>query len=553
MISDKIIHQFGTYIFKRLDLSVAYSRGIKTQYETGANMDGDSRKNGVTPNKSSALTMTIQFLLKESKDDLNLINKQFFSGVQKIYFVQEYSQSPRNIRFLVNYAECLSLNQEYETNNDLGTNFKKMKAELKLLYPEFYEVQDEDLVYTDYRAYDLSRYDSGLAYDSTLQYDSEYVATRRSLNSLTLDQKISNFGVSPDNDEPDLGLEWTDRFLLFNEYFNKSYNYLSFTENLSSSAWVNTNATITLNAAQYLIYNTDAIKVQASSTPATVAIQQINLSIPAGIMVWQMDVKRDPASTFTQFRALVEWNGGASSVNGGLRNFAELAQTTSGVTGGTLEIKTLGNGWFRVILRATGYTTQFNDVKPIFRFTSASLLDAFFIKNICLHSETITGSNITYSPILATFSGYTNFQKSLVYTLNNNNLTNLYSYPLDLAGSTDNKRLRIRISSLSQNDKLTINCPETNSGLSLTWLRSTASPELVLDTFTGALYDIATMAVIKPLDGFYTLLPNPIMLYLPSTLQTNLSIPQIDTINLQVSKISSNNITIAIKNYKTYL
>lgn len=553
MISDKIIHQFGTYIFKRLDLSIAYSRGVKTQYETGANMDGDSRKNGVTQNKSSALTMTVQFLLKESEDDLNLINKQFFSGIQKIYFVQEYGQSPRNIRFLVNYAECLSLNQEYETNNDLGTNWKKMKAEFKLLYPEFYEIQDEDLVYTDYRAYDLSRYDSGLTYDSTLQYDSEYVATRESLNSLTLDQKISNFGVSPDNDEPDLGLEWTDRFLLFNEYFNKTYNYLSFTENLNNSAWVNTNTTITLNSAQYLIYNTDSTKVQASSTPATVAIQQTNLTIPAGIMVWQIDVKRDPASTFTQFRTLVEWNGGASSVNGGLRNFAELTQTTSGVTGGTLEIKSLGNSWFRVILRATAYTTQFSDVKPIFRFTSASLSDAFFIKNVCLYSETITGANIAYNPMFATFSGYTNLQNSLIYTLNNNSVTNLYSYPLDLAGSTDNKRLRVRISSLSQNDSLSISCPDTNSGFALTWLRSSASPELILDTFTGALYDVATMTVIKPLDGFYTLIPTPTMLYLPSTLQTNTFIPQINTINLQVSKISSNNITIAIKNYKTYL
>lgn len=553
MITDKIIHQFGNYVFGRKDISVAYSRGIKTQYETGANMDGDSRKNGITQNKDSALTMTVQFMLQDDRDDLNLINRQFFSGIQKVYFVQEYSKSPTQVRFLVNYAECLSLNQEYETSNDKGVSFKKMKAEFKLLFPYFYEIQDEDLVYTDFRAFDQSRYDKGLVYDGTATYDSEYLATRKSLSNLTVDQKWETFGIRPDNDLPIYGLEWTDRFLIFNEYSNKTYNYLSNTENLNASSWVNTNASITQNSSQYLDYNVDSTKVQATSFPVTVAIQQTNLTVPVGVLVLQLDVKRDTASTMTQFRALIEWNGGASSVNSGLRSFSALSQTTSGVTGGTLEIKSLGSSWFRVILRATSYTTQFSDVKPIFRFGSLALADAFFVKNVSLYNETITGANIAYNPMITTYNGFTNLQNSLVYTLTNNTPVNLYSYPLDLAGSEDNKRLRLRISSLSQNDILTINCSDTNSGLTLTWLSTTASPELILDTFTGQLYDLSTMKVISSLSGFYRLVPNPTMLFLPSTLQTNRDLPQSDVLTLQVSKTSTNNITFALKNYKTFL
>lgn len=554
MITDKQIYQFGTYVFKRLNLSTSWSRGVKTQYETAVNMQGDSRKNGVERSKFTSNTLTIQFFAEEG-DDLDQINKQFFSGVQKIYFVQEYDRANGLIRFLVNYAECLSLNQEYDSTDGSGSKLKRLKAELKLLFPFNYEVTDGDLVYVDTSAADTLRYDTGLTYDSGRQYDLFYVNSRKSLQSLTIQQKRSMFAFEGDDAvvKPQHPLEWIDRFLLYKEYTNKTFNYLTNTENLASSSWTRTNTTITLNQAQYLTYNTDAQKMPANSAAATISVMQSGLSIPIGVLVFAVDLKLDAASSVSQFRIVVDWNGAATSANSGLRSFAAVSQTTSGATNGTYEARNLGNGWFRCIFRITNYSTQFNDVRVTLRYQSVTTSDAIYIKNISFYNENIVGTSVDYQPNIVASYGYFNSQNSLVYTLTSNSAVNLYTYPIDLSGSEDNRNLLVRISSLSLNDSLTIRCFETNSGFTLTWLSNTASPELLYDVLKGQLYNATNGQVISAYDGNYSLIPLPVTLFLPSTLTTVQSEPLSPQSIIQVQKSGSSNITFALKNYKTYV
>jgi hypothetical protein len=538
MIGDIILYQFGSYKFTRLSTDQSFTRSVKTQYETGPNMDGDIRKNGIIRNKLGALSYSMSFLIDDS-DDQNVIRKQFFSEPQPIFFVQDFGDK---LKFFVNYADCLSLDVNYKAMQPLGAGKKVLSAEFKLMFPYFYEIIDDDLQYIDYSNAQNLLYDSGSNYDSGNRFDRFYVSTRKHFSSLTQAQIVDSFGRLVFS--PEYLLEWTDRFLLYLNKSAKKYNYLANSKNITTSSWTKSAfATVSLNGGKYLKYNLTQ-KMQANAFPQIVSLNQSGLTMPTGIIAWSFDIRRDTGSTFTQFRALIEWNGGASSVNSGLRNVASLTQTA--ISGGTIEIKDLGDSWFRVILRATAYT-QFSDVNVIFRWQSGALADIVYLENLTLYSETIAGTPV-YD---ANLSDYFNSQNALTYVLNSNSQTSLFTYPMDLSGNATNTKLMLFISSMSQNNYITIT--NGGSGILFTWKSSAASPNLILDVQNMLLYNANNGTPISPYSGLWTCVSIGQILKLDSTLTINVKEPINQVPTILVQKNSSSNITFSLKNYKTYV
>jgi hypothetical protein len=526
-----IIYQFGEYVFKKGNLDNSTNIGLKNQLDDNAFMNGSSRVNGIAQDTKQDYISNVSFLLDED-DDMFSIKKYFLSGSKKIYFLSK--DKTNKVHFYWNWATCEGFTDEIKPMENNGAFVKQLNAKFRLHNPYYYEANDDDFMYIDEQSYIENKYDTGLTYDSGKTYDSKEVSANKFLRDLT------------DQEKYELFWDWNPQYKLnvIDRFFKKEPNYryfnnIFYTEDLSNSAWVKTDLSVALNQGTSLTLNQDATKVTINSSPTFPNIKQINLSTIRGVMTLVIDVKLDTGN-LTHI-VLKQNNPIDGAIDSGLMS----------IVSGT----NLGDGWYRhKFTRTATVQTDFTGVE--FQFLTSgggapAATSSCFIKNPILYTQSLSGSNIpTYQPVISGSQEVRiNLQKAFTYTLTNNNLTYLYSNPLNLLTNATNTKLLIRLSQLSKDEYIEIINTSTNTGFRLTWISNTASPQsMVLYTFSRELYNNITGNIIEATNSQYKLEPlKRGMLNFRGLYQSSI----FDSDNsdfLQIQKKTASNFAIAIKN-----
>jgi len=138
-------------------------------------------------------------------------------------------------------------------------------------------------------------------------------------------------------------------------------NYLTYTDDFASSAWINTNITITKNAiANPIDGRVNATKVEASATASGTACRATTAGIAVSTgMTACIYAKKGSGANHANIFNLYNLTSGSTII------YASLNYDTGFVTGVGATATDLGNGWWFVVLSsATGFST--GDVVRLF-------------------------------------------------------------------------------------------------------------------------------------------------------------------------------------------
>ena len=138
-------------------------------------------------------------------------------------------------------------------------------------------------------------------------------------------------------------------------------NYLTYTDDFASSAWINTNITITKNAiANPIDGRVNATKVEASATASGTACRATTQGIAVSTgMTACIYAKKGSGANHANIFNLYNLTSGSTII------YASLNYDTGFVTGVGATATDLGNGWWVVVLSsATGFST--GDVVRLF-------------------------------------------------------------------------------------------------------------------------------------------------------------------------------------------
>lgn len=539
------LYQFGDLQpFTRASLQTVNTGNVKTVLDDSLFSDGTARVNFLNRDRKNDYIIKTAIQIDKFNDDIQKIKKLVYNKPQKIFFVgfDTRPDAAVPVKFFWNYATGFNFPDKLSAEEELGRDTKIINIEFRLLNPFFYECDTNDLSYVDLSSLARVKYDDTADYDTGVTYDQLEISTTKYLTDLNAAQIDTLFGLSVF--KPTNKVKYVDRFFA-RESHPKSFNYLSTTEDFSSSAWTKTDGTVALNSGMSWTLNTDATQFTVTAAPVDASITQSGITTPRGDLVFQVALKQGSAGNASHFR-LIQSNTPDGTSTG------PLTAITSGVP--------LGQGFFlHTFIRTTSVQTNTNSVKVSFR-TSGNAQPAagstILAKRPSLHHSLIAGSNPQYQARLASAqSNFSNFQNAFTYVLTSNNVyTTVYTNPLNLETDFENKVMVIGTTSLSLNNYFEIVNDSNNTGVRITWLENSTSPAIMLFyPHKNELYNGLTGALINVYSGQFKI--ETLGLGMLKFNNRKVIDPVFDNQTfdiLRIRKSSSGNFPIFIKNLPTY-
>jgi hypothetical protein len=476
--------------FKRTLLTYSVDVSVKTQLDDSQFTDGSARVNGTDRDKKQDYNPQIEFLL-DRRDDFFTYKKAFLGEPDIMFFVA--MDADGGVRVLWNYASCEGFQESYPPSESYGQHSKLINAKFRLFKPFYYEADDDDIVITNFDSVQRPKYDTTVKYDATTTYDQVEVTSTTYLRDYTMEQRRKLFYTC----RPTVKLSFKDRWFK-KVKTNKTYNYLTYTEDMSNAVWVKNNVTATINGGASITGNTDATLITVATTPVDAYLSQANLISPRGQNTFSILVKQGTVGNATHIQ-LSQNNATDGTATG------NLVAITAGVS--------VGDGWYRHTFSRTTTLQNFNTVFIRFRTSAGAQPTAgstIFVDNPSYFCARIVSTLPNFQPVPDQYiDPYINLQNSFSYTITGNTTYyNLNSKPLNLETTMDSDKLVLRLQKLSITNYIEVYNLTNNTGLRITWKSAISSPDvMLLYTSNLELYNGVTGQLIPAYSGSYKLEP----------------------------------------------
>ncbi|MBL8022984.1 MAG: hypothetical protein JNK54_01690 [Elusimicrobia bacterium] len=282
-------------------------------------------------------------------------------------------------------------------------------------------------------------------------------------------------------------------------------NYLTYTDDFASSAWINTNITITKNAiANPIDGRVNATKVEASATASGTACRATTAGIAVSTgMTACIYAKKGSGANHANIFNLYNLTSGSTII------YASLNYDTGFVTGVGATATDLGNGWWFVVLSsATGFST--GDVVRLFvgypSISANAGEHAYFYGPTIMRGVVATPS---YTPVGAAYDPHGSGVDGVKYFNTNKDGTPIASGYLKgylNEGARTNNLLWCRDLTNAAWVKTTMTTALTSTGIdgqasASTLLTATAGNATCLQTFTMASAARTFSAYVKRITG----------------------------------------------------
>lgn len=256
MFGDKILYQIGNadedyFLFPKTENTIINVPALKTTYEQSNLFNGEARINVGQKNKKGAYNIVIEFLWDEMQDyNLDYLNKVFYTKPKIVFFYSK--DKDNNPTFYYNYADVIKPPQQViKVREELGTRYRVINVELKLVSPYFYKTDSSLKFYDNVSFMGAPYWGDGVTYWGGTSYWGQGAGVLYTLvSSLDLQTKLEYF----DSKYPQYPLFYEERFYGQGLSIDPNNRILDYTLTSNSETFVGTEEIYTQTSADGYLY-----------------------------------------------------------------------------------------------------------------------------------------------------------------------------------------------------------------------------------------------------------------------------------------------------------